>query len=136
LGFQLIQVRLIRTVWVLSVVGLWLGMNFHCRLESVPGLEFMSCEASHVPENPADTHCDDNACRTIEAGHFTQAIARVSPERPAASAALAGRVAPEPELQPVAGVSAPPATVPPDLPRAWQFLCRAALPPRAPSTAV
>ena len=109
-------------------------MGFHCRLEFVPGLEFLSCETSHVPENPADTHCDDNACRTLEAGHFVRAADQWLPQVPETAVPSSSFTL---KTEPSAFViSALLSTVPPDLPKTWQFSHRAALPPRAPSSAV
>ena len=111
-------------------------MTSHCRLESVPGFEFLacltesSCHGEQSSEKPADA-----GCCSVEKSHYKTEQLRVT--------------LPHLELQPVDSASAInlastlPAEVsigvltaaPPGLTKSWQFSSRTALPVRAPSLA-
>ncbi len=122
--------KLAKAIAVLTLV-LWAMAAMHCKLEGVPGFAFLqSCcflPADAQPTQP----CDTDSCGTVEDGNYraeepmvnapTPALTLVfllaSPAAEVSSVKLAGSASPDP---------------PPEL-RAWQFVQRAAHPPRAPS---
>jgi hypothetical protein len=126
-------VKWLRTIAVLVLAVLWTPVSVHCQLEQLPGLEFLSC-CSHEDIVPhEDDDCEGDACAVVESGFYK------TEERQASL--------PAPEFE-VLEFAAPPtnlvltstdadgplcSTVPPELPHTWQFIFRAALPPRAPS---
>ena len=105
-------------------------VTMHCDLERVPGLEFLAC-CQHPDTTPhQDNDCDADACSVIESGFYK------IEEHPAAVPMLVlSFVLPLGEARPPS--PAPhfqlPNCSPPELPRAWQFSYRTALPPRAPT---
>ena len=122
---------LIRTV-TLVMVALWGLATWHCNLELMPGLEFLSC-CQHPDTAPhQDNDCDEDGCAVVESGLYKL-------EEQAASAPIPSLVlsvllplweATAPSVHPpVESLS----SAPPELPRIWQFSFRTALPPRAPS---
>jgi hypothetical protein len=115
------------------VALLWLPVSAHCLFEAVPGLEFLRCADETPASHQSARDCND--CCAVEKSHYRAEHVRLT--------------VPTPVLLPVCFV--PPASVadtlpaevsrsllttaPPGLPPRWQFLCRTALPVRAPSLA-
>ena len=122
---------------VMALLALWLPASNHCRLELLPGLDFLTCCTHDVPD--ADTHhkddCQTDSCETVEAGLYKTESHRVMV--PAPVLVLVASITPDLETltraQPLS--IAAPGTYPPELPKVWQFTFRAAAPPRAPSIA-
>lgn len=123
------NVRKFRTAAALVIAILWVAVGFHCMLEFVPGFAFLSCEAS---QSDAGSHCDDQACHSVEAGQFLLAARASLPQAPSFACVLKPLDVP-PLLLPRPAVSAPVAASPPGLVSSWQFSLRAALPVRAPA---
>ena len=128
--------RFWRTVLVLTLATLWVAAGEHCRLEMLSGFEFLSCcHHSEADKTPAhhEKDCGDDGCTTVESGFYQQARPNQSPPKPLLE--LVAWLVPLPEENPRAGVGYPlkVSDSPPELPGAWLFLQRAALPPRAPS---
>ncbi len=111
-------------------------MTSHCRLESVPGFEFLACISEtncHGESKPQGAVPEQSGCCSVEKSHYKSDQFRVKVQTP--------------ELLPVDVallfdvVSALPAEVsvgilntgPPELSSTWQFSFRTALPARAPS---
>jgi len=108
----------------------------HCRLEVLPGLEFLSCRQHPEGEKTPAHHekeCGDDGCATIELGFYKQAKPQSTPVKPLL--ALVVWLVPLPDNCPASAsdflVNA--SSSPPELARFWQFFQRTALPPRAPS---
>ena len=128
--------RFWRTILVLTLATLWVAAGQHCRLELLSGFEFLSCcDHSETEKTPAHHHneCADDGCAAVEFGYYKQARPQQLPMRP-----LPGLVAwlvPLPAENQPAGAGCPVkvSDSPPELLKAWLFLQRAALPPRAPS---
>jgi hypothetical protein len=109
----------------------------HCRLEILPGFEFLSC-CQHSALEKSPTHhekdCEHDGCAAIELGFYMQATPQQAPLKPLLL--FVAWLVPLPHNC-QAGESAclvPASPSPPDLPRIWQFSQRTALPPRAPSS--
>lgn len=117
---------------VMAVLALWLAAANHCKLESIPGFQFLvCCEQGEAPHQDSD--CDTDACALVESGLYKAENNRVTVSAPAG---LAVFFLPPP-LEQMSDLEALKRLcldlVPPELPRVWQFSQRTALPPRAPS---
>lgn len=115
-----------RPILAILLALLWVPATTHCRLEMIPGLEFLHCFA----DTPADSDCEGDSCQSVESASYkpedTQPVLQV----PAiVFDLLRASLSVEP-------TSAPRTTeqtgAPPELPASWQFSRRAALPLRAP----
>jgi hypothetical protein len=114
----------------------WVPLTAHCRLASVPGLEFLRC-ADHEHSGHSDNKsCEDCGCCVQESGKYQSSrwedrVADVRPEfvTPIDVEVLAVGL-PSEESEGVL-VAAPP----PPLSTSWAFALRLALPVRAPSAA-
>jgi hypothetical protein len=106
------------------LAALWLPITAHCSLETLPGLEFLLCES-----DTSENDCSEDVCAQIE--------------RPGYKVSDTETLVPEPQLtlwfdlvftETIPADSPQPSTASPaEIPFAWQFSFRAALPPRAPS---
>ena len=116
----------------LMVVALWGVASMHCKLEAVPGLQFLKtcCFMDSPSSSPKD--CDSDGCSTVEDGKYRPEEQTASAPQPALILALLPAVieVPLPAFEPHPFVAGRP---PPELPRSWQFSFRTALAPRAPS---
>jgi len=130
-------VRAWRTILVSAIATLWVVASFHCRLEVLSGFEFLSC-CQHSAADKSPTHhereCTDDGCAAVESGLYKAEKLQDAPVIPLF--ALIAWLVPLPEPD---GVSALASVVsisssPPELPNAWRFSQRTALPPRAPSS--
>jgi hypothetical protein len=130
------QVRAWRTILATAIATLWVAAGSHCLLETLPGLEFLSCcqhpEAEKTPSHH-EKECDGDGCAAVELGFY-----KLEQPQPAPVRQFFGLVVwlvPLPDncrpsaLDFLVSVS----SSPPELPRLWQFAQRTALPPRAPS---
>jgi hypothetical protein len=132
---HLLTVRFVRTVLIVALAFLWTAASNHCKLEQIPGLEFLSCCTHDETAPHQDDDCQDDGCATFENQLYKTENARNSLPSPALLFAAF--------LNPGwAELSAPrainpvlPDAAPTGLSRVWQFSYRTALPPRAPSPA-
>lgn len=123
----------VKTILVLSLVCLWVPATLHCKLEELPGLQFLSC-CDHGETAPhQDDDCETDACAMVEGGLYKSANPKVTILPPPVIVVrdLASR--PEAELESARFRFRQLSEKSPDLPVTWQFSSRAALPPRAPS---
>lgn len=109
-------------------VALWVPLTAHCSLEKLPGLSFLNC-----PADTADTHCDDEACRTIESGSYKISSDSAVVALPAVCVTWTVLADLNETFSVSCAASLRPLLQPPALPKQWQFVFRAALPVRAPS---
>lgn len=115
-----------------ALVVLWVPLTMHCRLESLPGMEFLVC-CPHEDASPhQDSDCDDDVCAAIESASYKTENNRVVVPTPVLAPALLLSIPLSLEVIPAANHIAFEAS-PPELPATWQFFFRTALPPRAPS---
>ena len=124
-----------KSVAVLLLV-LWVPVTMHCVIESLPGIEFLSCclhdDAKPEP-SPAhqDNDCETDACATVESGLYKQEDSSQPLSVPLLALAVWMWTADPPTDS--TPVLIPASSAPPELARFWQFSYRTALPPRAPS---
>ena len=127
-----------RTILTLLMALLWLPATVHCRLESLPGIEFLSCclhndaESEKAPAHQ-DNDCQTDACATVESGLYKQEDAPsdgfVKPFKALADSVCSVGA----EMPAITCVGFPSSSAPPELSVLWRFSHRTALPPRAPS---
>jgi hypothetical protein len=123
------NVKSLRTVITLLMLALWPLAVMHCKLEKIPGLEFLRCAS----DTPTSSGCQEDGCETVESATYkTPDNQNVAPE-PVFEALVLSTLL-EREDRPCENdfcwlVTA----APPDLSKIWQFSFRTALPPRAPS---
>jgi hypothetical protein len=116
----------------LTVLALWGLAAMHCKLEILPGLDFLKscCFADSSPSSPKN--CESDGCDAVEDGSYLAQEQIVAAPQPLLFPVWISPVmqAPLPEL---ASACFSGFQTPPELARFWQFSYRAALPPRAPS---
>ena len=126
-----------RSIFGVVIATLWVVAGAHCRLEVLPGFEFLSCcQHSEAEKTPAhhEKDCGDDGCATVELGVYKQAKPQQAPVRPLLT--LVAWLVPLPDvcqanaLHSLAGIS----SAPPEIPVLWQFFQRTALLARAPSS--
>ena len=113
-----------------------MAASLHCRLEVLPGFDFLSCcDHLDAPETPAhhDSDCGPDGCASVESGFYKISSPQTAPGKPLL--ALVAWVIPSAtadEPLPLARLAGDP-SAPPELPPAWRFALRTALSPRAPA---
>jgi hypothetical protein len=120
---------------------LWVPATGHCQIELLTEWEFLSCGSGHADDgcgSKAADPCEDDACASVEGGDYRSDAQKVTTARPdfgamllASWAHLASILAVEESASSLVFA----AESPPVLLTSWQFVSRAALPPRAPSLA-
>jgi hypothetical protein len=117
---------------------LWVAAGSHCRLEAIPGFDFLSCcQHSDTEKDPAhhENECGTDGCAAVESGLYKLSKPQQAPLKPV--------LVTVPWLVPlVVSCDAPTVSsarsgvfAPSELARSWHFYQRAALLPRAPSRA-
>lgn len=123
-----------RTLLTLLLVALWPLVTSHCDLEQLPGFEFLAC-ADEAAATHAESDCETDTCASVESGFYkTEDTPQLVPTPPSIPSELLRTILTEP-TQPAAVSQVTFDSAPPELPKVWQFSCRTALPPRAPSLA-
>jgi len=121
-----------RQVFVLLMVALWLPATLHCAVDQAELFESEPACCDEAQENEPENEACTEQCSVVAPG-----INKGSAENAlVAVPLLVGLVAwlTPVELEPptLPGLDKP-LNAPPELARTWQFVARAALPPRAPS---
>lgn len=135
---HLLSVRTIKIAMVSLVALTWVLLTSHCKIEVMPGFEFLRCATDiHAPaesESGGDP-CKDSGCCSFESAQYQ------APRQQEAAPVIVFAVIPADSLG-VVERSLPKevslgilTAAPPELPTSWQFLSRTALPVRAPSLA-
>ena len=127
------HVSRLKTIVAAVYLVLWLPLTSHCLLEGA-GLmpDILRCSDTCAPDGK-DQGCEADACCSLESAAYTMDC-----DRPVLVTSALGL------LLPVLFNSIEPPAIPqnslrfltvasPELPVTWQFSCRTALPPRAPS---
>src|SRR5438046_1005688 len=71
------NVKWLRTVPTLALALFWPLAVMHCKLECVPGLEFLRCAS----DTPTSSDCQGDGCETVESGAYkTPDNQNVAPE--------------------------------------------------------
>ena len=118
--------RLTKNVLLVTFALFWAVVSAHCKLESIPGLDFLKCDSAETPSS----HCAGDSCDGVEDGQFFQV-------QKAPGASFVSVALPFNMLLPFEPANhltnSPIPKVLPELPVSWQFISRTALPVRAPS---
>jgi len=132
-------VRLLSRTLFIVMALLWVPLTAHCRIASVPGLEFLGCGDHEHSGKRTDQSCEDCGCCSQETAKYH--ASRWEDTAPDTQTDLTDLAAPgildlvrglAPEESEGVLVAAPP---PPPGSASWVFLRRLALPVRAPSAA-
>ena len=121
-----------KAIFSLLCLAVWLPATQHCKLENLPGLTFLQCAG----ETPTNSDCGDgDECDQVERGLYKSERTGMV-VTPPPMILLFAAAEPDQQIQSSEWVAAEAkAAPPPQLPKSWQFSCRAALPVRAPSFA-
>ena len=115
---------------------LWVAAGAHCSLEALAGSHFLSCEqhaGAQTPPAHSEKECGDDGCWAIESGSYQAEKPIDAPARPLLALVAWALVVPDLSQEDSNKAFLLPSPAPPELPKAWQFSQRSALPPRAPS---
>lgn len=115
------------------VALLWVFLSFHCRIEALPGVEFLRCASVEPTTEQGSDPCQESNCCSAESAKFH------APRQHEISPVAYVAITPTVHVDVV--VHSLPKEVslgiltaaPPDLKACWQFFSRTALSPRAPS---
>lgn len=119
----------------LALVAVWPLVASHCKLEQLPGFQFLACVEVKVDAGTThqESDCETDSCASLESGFYkTESGWLTVPPPPALLSPFLTMVSLE-AAQPAASQSIIFDSAPPELPKVWQFSFRTALPPRAPS---
>ena len=126
-------VKWLKAVMMVGFVGVFALATNHCRLEVLKGLEFLVCcshddtqEEGHAAPHQ-DEDCETDVCASLEAGLYKSEDGHVITVAPLAVATVEEFSTLNFQHSTLNSVAEPPLQV------SWQFLLRAAAPPRAPS---
>jgi 1-acyl-sn-glycerol-3-phosphate acyltransferase len=121
-------VQLRRKALGIGIALLWIVAGCHCQLEFASGFDFLRCDPHSAAAN---SHCNDDACRTVESGQALVTPPHTSWTLPLLTAWLAPSPVPVRPQSTLGRSSA----APPEFGSGWQFFQRTAPPARAPSIA-
>jgi hypothetical protein len=111
----------------------WVPLMSHCKLETVPGLQFLRCAFEDQAPAKAPGHCDGASCCAVESGKYQapshQQIVPVFALAPLPFDVIADC---DRALPPAVSLGLLTAA-PPEFSSTWQFTFRTAPPSRAPS---
>ena len=116
----------------LTVLALWRLAAMHCKLEALPGLDFLKSCCFVDSASATGDDCENDGCGPVEDGGYRAEEETASAPQPHLILAVLSSVI-EPPLAERQARGLVASHSPPELPRGWQFSYRTALPPRAPS---
>lgn len=124
--------RLAKTALIVLLGFAWLPLTAHCKIETIPGFEWLACQPAGDTQSTPSSHCDPGCC-SVESSSFR------APANQAVHADLSfvllfvNLLAEFTVERPIEFVVGPSSDPPPELLTTWQFVSRTALPARAPS---
>lgn len=129
--------RLLGRLCFLVVALLWVPLTAHCRIASLPGLEFLRCGEDHAPADKHDhSSCEDCGCCSQESGKYHSARWKdLTPDVHPDLLSHLDTAWVEAGLPAEESTGVLTAAPPPPRLASWHFLLRLALPVRAPSSA-
>lgn len=128
MGYRL-RVSWLKKSLLILLAALWLPAMSHCSLEQSIGLAFLACHPTAAADSHQSSDCEGDVCATIEDGLFRPEEGAITVVAPALR--LTALILSLVEAEPAVAVSLPADTL--AICRGWQFACRTALLPRAPS---
>lgn len=128
-----VHVRLVKTIMAVLLALAWVPLTAHCQIESLAGLDLLSCQFAGETPASSSSPCDDGSCCGWESAQYHLPQNFPLTLAPVFAVILPVLLSAQIDVLPQrAGVSLL-TTVPPEVPKIWQFTFRAALPVRAPS---
>lgn len=126
--------RLAKTALIVLLAFAWLPLSAHCKIETIPGFQWLACQSAGTTQSTASSHCDPGCC-SVESASY-RAPANQQFQADLNFAVLFVNVLAEFTVdRPIEFVVGPSSDPPPELLTTWQFVSRTALPARAPSIA-
>ena len=122
--------QLFKKILVLALVAAWSLAANHCKLEQLPGLDFLQCVEFVDAAEHSGGDCEKDGCASLESGFYKSENARLAAPLPIGIALVL--FCPE-NLPPVAKNNPALNSASAEIPLSWQFVFRTASPPRAPS---
>ncbi|MEJ0091823.1 MAG: hypothetical protein WDM80_19000 [Limisphaerales bacterium] len=126
-------VQLFKKILILLLVAVWSLAANHCKLEQLPGFQFLKCGEFAAASEHSGGDCTSDGCTVVESGFY-----KTEKTQPATTVSLLLQI-PAVQISVAARASAGNIFVShpaqPELPQCWQFAFRTASPPRAPSFA-
>jgi len=115
------------------MVALWPLVVSHCDLEQLPGFQFLACGNGDTNTPHQEKQCETDSCAAVESGLYKTESGHLEVPTPSIdlSPFLTASLLEATRLDSASNVNFD--SVPPEIPSAWRFLLRTALPPRAPS---
>src|SRR5438876_5906049 len=116
----MMNVKSLKTVITLLLLAFWPLVVIHCRLETIPGLEFLRCAS----DTPTSSDCDGDGCQTVESATYKVPDHQNVTPQPVFQA-LELSALPEGEIRSCDhDLRWHVSSVPPELPKVWQFSFR------------
>ena len=129
-------VQSLKKILALVLVVAWSLAANHCKLEQLPGFQFMKCTAPSPAGAHPEDDCSTDGCASIESSFYKMEDGKLATVAPWACLAQAPPVLISTgSTQPAVAFVFVPRPIPPELSPRWQFVFRTAAPPRAPSSA-
>ena len=128
------SVRRFRNIAFALAAFLWLPVSLHCKLESVPGFDFLRC-GDNFASSSHNTNKDCSDCCKVEKSQYQTEQLRATDPTIDFISFTDFAVAPSLKSLPVEVSLGILTAAPPEFPKSWQFFSRTALPVRAPSVA-
>jgi hypothetical protein len=128
------RVKPFRTLLKVAMVALWPLAVSHCKLEQLPGFQFLACIDEETDASHPENGCETDGCASVESGSYKPESGRLPVPTPPGTlspfltAILVESARPIPDISVVFEEDSS------SLPMSWQFSLRAALPVRAPSS--
>ena len=77
-------------MFVLGLVAFWALATQHCRLEVVPGLDFLACLSPETEAHHESSDCESDGCANVESSLYKSENHRITLEQPPLLAAPMG----------------------------------------------
>jgi hypothetical protein len=120
----------LKKILVLALVAVWSLAANHCKLEQLPGFQFLKCGDSASTSAHPEADCQTDGCATVESSFYKSED--VSTAMPLLAKIILVVVGWE-KSPSVAQNNFTPVSAPPEFAGGWQFVFRTAAPPRAPA---
>jgi len=128
----LTTVKWLKTVVAMVLLVIWMPATMCCALERAGVSFFDKCCADETSHDTPQPPCTDKSCCLLESGRYTAQITPPVAVVPLDVVALVPWALVDTPQRPQLAFDFS-NLAPPDLRVTWQFSCRTALPPRAPS---
>jgi hypothetical protein len=126
-------VRRFRNIFFALIACLWLPTFAHCQIEALTGLELLQCNTTCLATGNPGHDSGKDICCPVEKSQYKSDQPSVSLPPPALFSVLMIAQQRMEQFLPAKNLVVASTTTLPQLPKAWHFLSRMALPVRAPS---